>query len=157
MDGNINFIASLEYEYNWATLCKKNLLIYFFIQDPATQYNSRTCKIQTLYVSFRDLQWQVIAQYYFMSLEVAHISIICLLRFFFFIIIAYPRTETSDWHTQHVAYRWILIFFFFFNSGLDHCAWRLRRLLLQRWMQFPVERAHERYQSRDCSDPGASG
>ncbi|XP_043473217.1 protein 60A [Leptopilina heterotoma] len=26
--------------------------------DAATQYNSRTCKIQTLYVSFRDLQWQ---------------------------------------------------------------------------------------------------
>ncbi|XP_043270190.1 protein 60A [Venturia canescens] len=26
--------------------------------DPAIQYNSRTCKIQTLYVSFRDLQWQ---------------------------------------------------------------------------------------------------
>lgn len=26
--------------------------------DPAVQYNSRTCKIQTLYVSFRDLKWQ---------------------------------------------------------------------------------------------------
>ncbi|KAF7406560.1 hypothetical protein HZH68_005929 [Vespula germanica] len=26
--------------------------------DPGSQYNSRTCKIQTLYVSFRDLQWQ---------------------------------------------------------------------------------------------------
>ncbi|XP_011504725.1 PREDICTED: protein 60A [Ceratosolen solmsi marchali] len=26
--------------------------------DPQVQYNSRTCKIQTLYVSFRDLQWQ---------------------------------------------------------------------------------------------------
>lgn len=26
--------------------------------DPGAQYNSRTCKIQTLYVSFRDLQWQ---------------------------------------------------------------------------------------------------
>ncbi|XP_053593820.1 protein 60A-like [Microplitis demolitor] len=26
--------------------------------DPAIQYNSRTCRIQTLYVSFRDLQWQ---------------------------------------------------------------------------------------------------
>ncbi|XP_012272417.1 protein 60A [Orussus abietinus] len=26
--------------------------------DPVVQYNSRTCKIQTLYVSFRDLQWQ---------------------------------------------------------------------------------------------------
>ena len=40
---------------------------YFSIVDPAIQYNSRTCKIQTLYVSFRDLQWQVIAQYYFIS------------------------------------------------------------------------------------------
>lgn len=29
------------------------------IADPGAQYNSRTCKIQTLYVSFRDLQWQV--------------------------------------------------------------------------------------------------
>jgi len=27
--------------------------------DSAMQYHSRTCKIQTLYVSFRDLQWQV--------------------------------------------------------------------------------------------------
>ncbi|XP_003494016.1 protein 60A [Bombus vosnesenskii] len=26
--------------------------------DPGVQYNSRTCKIQTLYVSFRDLKWQ---------------------------------------------------------------------------------------------------
>ena len=26
--------------------------------DPQIQYNTRTCKIQTLYVSFRDLQWQ---------------------------------------------------------------------------------------------------
>ncbi|XP_066601960.1 protein 60A-like [Prorops nasuta] len=26
--------------------------------DPVVQYNSRTCKIQTLYVSFKDLQWQ---------------------------------------------------------------------------------------------------
>lgn len=26
--------------------------------DPVLQYNSRTCKIQTLYVSFRDLKWQ---------------------------------------------------------------------------------------------------
>ncbi|KAL6254675.1 hypothetical protein P5V15_013982 [Pogonomyrmex californicus] len=26
--------------------------------DPGAQYYSRTCKIQTLYVSFRDLQWQ---------------------------------------------------------------------------------------------------
>ncbi|OAD52859.1 Bone morphogenetic protein 5 [Eufriesea mexicana] len=26
--------------------------------DPVVQYNSRTCKIQTLYVSFRDLKWQ---------------------------------------------------------------------------------------------------
>lgn len=30
------------------------------LSDPSIQSNARTCKIQTLYVSFRDLQWQVI-------------------------------------------------------------------------------------------------
>ncbi|XP_001603876.1 protein 60A [Nasonia vitripennis] len=38
-------ISSLDYRSNPYT-------------DPQIQYNSRTCKIQTLYVSFRDLQWQ---------------------------------------------------------------------------------------------------
>lgn len=57
---------------------------YFFLADPGATYYSRTCRIQTLYVSFRDLQWQVsgISQYvlYLLVPRVCHMSLDCIVR-----------------------------------------------------------------------------
>ena len=135
-------------------LIRKLMNDYFSIVDPAIQYNSRTCKIQTLYVSFRDLQWQVIAQYYFISFP-PRIFSSCLLSPLV-ISITERLMERSKNTTRGITMNINYVFFVFVHSGLDHCAWRLRRLLLQRWMQFSVKRTHECNESRDCSDSGAS-
>lgn len=45
----------------------------------------------------------------------------------------------------------------FIFPGLDHSTGRIRRILLQRRVQFPFERPYERDQSRDRPNPGAPG
>lgn len=45
----------------------------------------------------------------------------------------------------------------FIFPGLDHSTGRIRRILLQRGMQFPFERPYERDQSRDRPNVGAPG
>lgn len=98
---------------------------YFFPSDYNTSEQKQACKKHELYVSFRDLGWQVRQKAQF-------------------------RLLTSNKQLK-TKYKKLV---FFPGLGLDHRAWRLCCVLLWWRMCFSTQRPHERHKSRHRANPG---
>lgn len=105
---------------------KCNCLDFIPPSDYNTSEQKQACKKHELYVSFRDLGWQVrqkARKRLFTCNKLVKIS------------------QVND--------------FFLPGLGLDHRPRRLRCVLLRRRMRFPTQRSHERHESRHRADSGA--